>query len=694
MASDLKKKNALSKLEALAAAQAQAHAQILAGDGAKAATKMPMKAQPFAPPSRVSPGLLGQTKASVMPGFAEKRPVPERATRPKVQASPGQRRQPQEFTVVTPAAMVRVEPSLSAKACDVKRQGDVVFAMEETSDGWIRTSDPAGWMLLDLHGQGGVGALLEASGTAPLAPLESEEAARPETAIVPMSFALEVRPEILPAHRFRVVCGAVMVRSAPSLEARACGVTRRGDTVLAVEETFDGWVRTLEPEGWILRDFRGHCGFDFLLERCGSAKAMVVPELADETGPHRFTVMAELKMMSEPVDEAEVLGTLAPGDVLSADTQTYHGWLRLANRSGWVRGLSDSGSLLVNCWYMKARTMNRILRSQAEEKAKREADAEAALARELEHSAEIWEMIASSAAASSTPPALAAHSGQLLEPTPLQTPVALSDAESFANFHGLTDFNFAQLPECEFRVVAPQVLVRLEPDLSGSVSGQLVQGEVVKGWEETFAGWVHLSGQPGWALRHIGEQDDRGVAMQMIKPPELLAVQEVSPGPPRRMFEVVYEPHVYILKEARSGGFVTGSRACGEFVLAEAQTYHGWVRLADNLGWMQSNSRRDGQLLRSVTALEHAAPLLALTDLEAEEREEERRAEEERRQKELEEKQKAAEEASAAALRELEEAAASGDALVFRAAIKAAKAKGVAKRDIARVNTAFSLSAS
>lgn len=762
MSADLKKINALSKLDALARADMQAQNKMLVATQPKVPTRAP-------PGAQVSPGLRGQ-------GALQKK-LP--AARMLSEAPLGHWNLPaEEFTVVHSAVMVRTEPRLTSRPCGVKRRGDVVSAVEETFDGWLRILEPAGWMLQDMHGQGGVHNLLEGSGTAMLLlatqrtarlqhltvvaengagilaePVSSAQLLRtvktgevvraesqtyhgwvrlqncegwirsrshaydcnlncwylqeselldvectdtvprplPGNAIVPMSFALEVPPANwhLPTQAFKVTHGAVMVRLEPSFGAKACGVMRRQQTVHAIEETFDGWVRILEPEGWILRDLRGYAGVDLLLEPCGKPKLLTVSELADETGPQYFTVTADLAVLAEPVDDAEVMATLQPGDRLTVETQTYHGWLRLASGAGWVRGCSDEGKPFVICWYMKERTMKNIVNSQAEEKAKREADAEAALARELEHGAEIWDEIAN-ASSSSSAPVPGESSGSILpQPKPLMC--AWSDEETFASFYGLRDFNYAKLPECEFLVVR-EVAVRAEPMLSGGVCGHLVKGQVVGGWEETFDGWVHLSSHAGWALRHFVEEEDTGVSLQAIDPPEMLAVQEVSSGPARRMFEVVCEPVAYILKEPRSNAAITGTRACGEFVLAEAQTYHGWVRLADKLGWMQSSSHRDGQLLRSVTALEHSAPLLAITD--AEKDEEEKRAEEEVRRRELEMKQKVEEDTRGEALRELEEAAASGDAAVFRAAIKVAKSKGVMKRDIARVNAAFSVSLS
>lgn len=270
----------------------------------------------------------------------------------------------------------------------------------------------------------------------------------------------------------------------------------------------------------------------------------------------------------------------------------------------------------------------------------------------------------------------------------------LPEGEVFKAACGFQDWNHAKLPVEEFRVVNTDPSIRNKPKFSGDVCGRLKRGELAKAVEETFDGWVMLADQPGWVPRDMGGRDGIRECLQEIRRSPMLAVPEFTAGAPSRMmFEVVFEPRVNIMRQPHADATVLGSRNFGQFVLAESQTYHGWIRLADDLGWMQNTSQKHGQLLCSVTAAEHAEPMLALGGRgEDEGPTEEEILQQERETKEREILAQLKAQEIKVALEELQAAAASGEGAIFRTAMKAAKSAGVNKKDIARLNAQFSMS--
>lgn len=422
----------------------------------------------------------------------------------------------------------------------------------------------------------------------------------------------------LPLQRLRVVHGTVAVRPQPTMSGEATATLQRGTVVEAVEETFDGWARLLDPPGWVLQEVRGDGGAHLLLRREGGEPVLAASERAPAPGEHLFEVASHegCAMHAEPTDDAAVSEMLNFGESVLAETQTYHGWVRLAHGEGWMKARTAEGEQLLHCVYMlqKARRKDECYEEARREEEQRQAAAEEALQRELEagRNSGVWEKLAASSSSSSRP-----GPEQLY---PRRGEVGRfkfkGDAELFAQVHGIQRWNFLNLPEIAFKVHSKISALR-EPCFGSPVLGELPAGSHVSAFEETFDGWVHLANQAGWAPKEVGGQE----VLQLLGDAEgqaalRLAAPDFAPGgPARRLFEVVYEPSVRILREPRADGIIVGAVPAGGFVLAEAQTYHGWIRLADG-GWMLSSSA-EGVLLQPVSAEEHAAPPLRLMAPEA-----------------------------------------------------------------------------
>mmetsp|Transcript_142793 Transcript_142793/g.455932 ORF Transcript_142793/g.455932 Transcript_142793/m.455932 type:complete len:503 (-) Transcript_142793:9-1517(-) len=267
-----------------------------------------------------------------------------------------------------------------------------------------------------------------------------------------------------------------------------------------------------------------------------------------------------------------------------------------------------------------------------------------------------------------------------------------------ANDAGATNSsNPLGLPTQEFVVETKALPIRAEPSSQAPVSGAKKLGERVHACEETFDGWVKLADEPGWIPRdaHCDESLSaslRGSASGKEQLPLLpvsglpaleraLAVCLLARLPGRQMFEVVCERGVRVCREPSQDALQLGMHSCGEFVLAQSQTYHGWIRLADDEGWMPALDVLGGaRLLQNVRPeeLQLASPGAAgegqVEGAGNAEAEEAARA-------------AAAEAARREALRALEAAAMSGaNTANFCAAMEVARGRGVSKKDIARCN--------
>jgi len=228
------------------------------------------------------------------------------------------------------------------------------------------------------------------------------------------------------------------------------------------------------------------------------------------------------------------------------------------------------------------------------------------------------------------------------------------------------------LPTRGFKVVAEVHPVRSQPCAGALVCGGRKLHETIRAVEETFDGWVKLAGDEGWMCQGVEEAPLSMKCLEALEKPRAMAVETLAKIPGRQMLEVVADDGVDILQEPVEGALVLGRRSFGEFLLADSQTYHGWIRLSDNEGWAQAVSGSGERILIGIRPDELQ---LTTTDGSAvpEESPEQTAA-------------AVAEAARKEALRQLESAALSGNSAFFCAALEVARQRGVSKKDIAKAN--------
>jgi len=261
--------------------------------------------------------------------------------------------------------------------------------------------------------------------------------------------------------------------------------------------------------------------------------------------------------------------------------------------------------------------------------------------------------------------------------------------------------NPLEIPTQEFMVECAVVTIRAEPSHVAPVCGAKRRGDRVTLVEESFNGWGKLAEEPGWIPRAPETESATSKSeTPALRPLDgrafaLLASQRPSRSQGRQMFEVLCEAGGEVFREPARGALRLGTRCCGEFLLADTQTYHGWVRLSDDEGWARACTEAGGRLLQAIRPDElQLAATEEGTDANSRNPSSMRRevAEECDRSavKRAEAEADAREQEQAArqeALRALEHAARSGvNSAMFCAAVEVARERGVAKRDIARCN--------
>mmetsp|Transcript_75277 Transcript_75277/g.143223 ORF Transcript_75277/g.143223 Transcript_75277/m.143223 type:complete len:458 (-) Transcript_75277:92-1465(-) len=137
-----------------------------------------------------------------------------------------------KFEVIHDMANVREDPSLTSRALERKSRGDVVGACLESFDGWLRLDGEPGWMMKDMKGMLGVGALLSPLGKPAVQAYDG-----------PLEFATQL---------FEVVYKHVAVRASPLKNAMMLQLKMQGEEVVASFQTYDGWVYVPELDGWML----------------------------------------------------------------------------------------------------------------------------------------------------------------------------------------------------------------------------------------------------------------------------------------------------------------------------------------------------------------------------------------------------------------------------------------------------------
>lgn len=251
------------------------------------------------------------------------------------------------------------------------------------------------------------------------------------------------------------------------------------------------------------------------------------------------------------------------------------------------------------------------------------------------------------------------------------------------------------LPTQDFTVVCSGVTIRAEASSAAPVCGAKRMGDRFSASEETFDGWIKLADEVGWIHRAAeGSQapsSSSSSSSAPLKPVgglETLSKALASPTPAhvpgRQMFEVAADAGAPVFREPSVGALHLGVRSCGEFILAEGQSYHGWVRLSDDEGWMPAFDASSGSpMLVGVRPDELQITQAFPSDQQP--------SGEDAIDKEAAVAAAAAEAVAQAgrreALRALELAAASGaPSAVFCATMEVARQRGVSKRDIARCN--------
>lgn len=183
---------------------------------------------------------------------------------------------------------------------------------------------------------------------------------------------------------------------------------------------------------------------------------------------------------------------------------------------------------------------------------------------------------------------------------------------------------------------------------------------------------MKLAGETGWICQ-VEEGGASKKCLEAMEKPRAMAVESLAKTPGRQMLEVVADDGVDLLREPYDGALLLGRRSFGEFLLADSQSYHGWVRLSDDDGWAQAVSGSGEKLLVGIRPDELQLTQSLGQDVPEEAQKEQLAA--------------AADEAARKeAVRQLEAAALSGNSAFFCAALEVARQKGVSKKDIARAN--------
>eukprot|EP00931_Biecheleriopsis_adriatica_P065971 TRINITY_DN40403_c0_g1_i1.p1 TRINITY_DN40403_c0_g1~~TRINITY_DN40403_c0_g1_i1.p1 ORF type:complete len:801 (+),score=180.38 TRINITY_DN40403_c0_g1_i1:58-2460(+) len=254
-------------------------------------------------------------------------------------------------------------------------------------------------------------------------------------------------------------------------------------------------------------------------------------------------------------------------------------------------------------------------------------------------------------------------------------------------------------PTQEYRVVHKAVFVREEPTLTAKVLGVKKLNELVVAREETFDGWIHLAGEEGWMLKDMKGRDHVGEILTPVGKHPLLAVPRPASEPGLASFRVVFTPHVALRQAPSKEGLLLGVRKNGEEVLADLQTYGGWIHIQSDGSWMLVKDTSHGELLRLVRCgvqqpakqpqrlqqpQHHAKATETLRPPRA------RESEDASAQRAKEAKQQLAQsEAQRAALATLDEAIASNCSDKMKKAVAAARAAGVEQRHVQEAEQAL-----
>lgn len=154
------------------------------------------------------------------------------------------------------------------------------------------------------------------------------------------------------------------------------------------------------------------------------------------------------------------------------------------------------------------------------------------------------------------------------------------------------------LPKQRWEVIHDLAMIRDAPSLGARAVARKDKGEIIESVEETFDGFLKLPNEAGWCSKDCQGKLGLGELLQRLGPSPTMAVNTLTTSAGPQPFEVVFHPSVAVRSAPSTSASIISARGFGEVVLAETQTYHGWLRLEDAGGWMMCQHPQHGVLLK------------------------------------------------------------------------------------------------
>eukprot|EP00913_Durusdinium_trenchii_P033866 g31702.t1 len=135
----------------------------------------------------------------------------------------------------------------------------------------------------------------------------------------------------VPMQEYKVIHDFVYLRQEPSLHAPILGKRPKGETFLASEETWDGWVKPHGQPGYVVKDMGGLQGIGKVLSMVGKALPVVLSEPQGTNEPLHFEVVYSpfVAVRTGPSKSRPIQGTRKCGERVKAVAQGYVGRSRL-----------------------------------------------------------------------------------------------------------------------------------------------------------------------------------------------------------------------------------------------------------------------------------------------------------------------------------------------------------------------------
>jgi len=161
-----------------------------------------------------------------------------------------------------------------------------------------------------------------------------------------------------------------------------------------------------------------------------------------------------------------------------------------------------------------------------------------------------------------------------------------------------------ECPDRIFEVIVPTTVVRAEPHVKASMKCKKSRGGRVICGGVSMNGWLKLVSEPGWLASHMRGMGGVDEVARLVEEGHAsqgagvsLAVQEYQPQG-MCCLEVAFDPGVPVRESPSRTANAVATRKRGEYVFATLQNFDGWVRLANEEGWMLASSSEKGELLR------------------------------------------------------------------------------------------------